>query len=185
MYADDVVNAGFVQGDDSHVAVQVVYDELAVLDDYDGVDITRLTRELQPVNPLALNLMRITVDGKPIDDPKRSSSDIQRCTDVAMAGADIQFGFDNLRSAPRLNVTAMPARIAPRSASGRTGPLPLRRRPGQLPDVHELLEFHRPRGSAGLPTGQSLESEPLEVIDIALDEHGSPVAAAASWTARR
>ena len=60
---------------------------------------TRMTRELEPENPLGLNLMRITVDGKPIDDPKRSSADIQRCTDVAFANVDIQFGYDNLRSA--------------------------------------------------------------------------------------
>jgi len=91
--------------------VQVVYDELAVLDDYEGVDVTRMTRELSPENPLGLNLMRITVDGEPIDDPKRSSSDIQRCTDVALAKVDIQFGFDNLKSAPRLSVLAQPERI--------------------------------------------------------------------------
>ena len=46
VHSDDVVNAGFIQGETSHVAVQVVYDELAILDDYEGVDITRLTREL-------------------------------------------------------------------------------------------------------------------------------------------
>src|SRR5690606_8401189 len=111
-HADDPVNAGFIQGDTSYVAVQVVYDDLAVLDDYEGVDITRLTRELSPQHPLSLNLMRITVDGEPIDDPKRSSSDIQRCTDVAFDKADIRFGFDNLRAAPRLSVTATPSRIA-------------------------------------------------------------------------
>ena len=110
VHSDDVVNAGFIQGETSHVAVQVVYDELAILDDYEGVDITRITRELSPENPLALNLMRITIDGEPIDDPKRSSSDIQRCTDVAFNKADIQFGYDNLRSAPRLSVAAKPER---------------------------------------------------------------------------
>jgi flagellar motor protein MotB len=73
VHSDDVVNSGFVQGETSHVAVQVVYDELAILDDYEGVDITRITRELEPQNPLGLNLMRVTIDGKPIDDPKRSS----------------------------------------------------------------------------------------------------------------
>ncbi|HEX6260386.1 MAG TPA: OmpA family protein, partial [Woeseiaceae bacterium] len=109
--SDDVVNAGFVQGDTSYVKVQVAYDEPALLDDYEGVDITRLTRELTPQNPLGLNLMRITVDGEPIDDPQRSSSDIQRCTDVAMDAADIQFGFDNLKSAPRLSVTAKPGSV--------------------------------------------------------------------------
>ncbi|MDH4072881.1 MAG: OmpA family protein, partial [Gammaproteobacteria bacterium] len=167
VYADDVVNAGFVQGDDSHVSVQVVYDDLAVLDDYDGVDITRLTRELQPVNPLGLNLMRITVDGKPIDDPKRSSSDIQRCTDVAMAGADIRFGFDNLRSAPRLSVTALPTRIelgGPAASPAPIVPVSFRMYTNYsyFIDRAEVRVF-RP--------GQSLESEPLEVIDIALDGH--------------
>ncbi|MGB5492158.1 MAG: OmpA family protein, partial [Woeseiaceae bacterium] len=112
VHSDDVVNAGFIQGETSHVAVQVVYDELAVLDDYEGVDVTRITRELSPENPLGLNLMRITVDGEPIGDPKRSSSDIQRCTDVALESADIQFGFDNLRSSPRLSVAAKPDRVA-------------------------------------------------------------------------
>ncbi|MGB5164513.1 MAG: OmpA family protein [Woeseiaceae bacterium] len=109
VHSDDVVNAGFVQGETSHVAVQVIYDELAILDDYEGVDVTRLTRELEPTNPLGLNLMRITVDGKPIDDPKRSSADIQRCTDVALAKVDIKFGYDNLSSAPRLSVAAQPS----------------------------------------------------------------------------
>jgi len=111
VHSEDVVNAGFIQGDTSYVKVQVVYDELAVLDDLDGVDITRVSRELRPRNPLGLNLMRITVDGKPIDDPERSSSDIQRCTDVAMKDADIRFGFDNLRSAPRLSVAASPGSL--------------------------------------------------------------------------
>jgi flagellar motor protein MotB len=111
VHSEDVVNAGFIQGDTSYVKVQVVYDELAVLDDLDGVDITRVSRELRPRNPLGLNLMRITVDGKPIDDPQRSSSDIQRCTDVAMKDADIRFGFDNLRSAPRLSVAASPGSL--------------------------------------------------------------------------
>ena len=45
--SDDVVNAGFIQGQDSFVRVQVVYDEPLPLDNYEGVDITRLTQELQ------------------------------------------------------------------------------------------------------------------------------------------
>jgi flagellar motor protein MotB len=137
VHSKDVVNAGFVQGETSHVAVEVVYDELAVLDDYEGVDITRVTRELSPQNPLGLNLMRITVDGVPIDDPKRSSSDIQRCTDVAMEDADIRFGFDNLRSAPRLSITAKPPRVSVSRVIA-------------FQDVHELLALHRARRGAGL-----------------------------------
>ena len=86
VHSDDVVNAGFIRGEQSFVRVQVVYDEPVPLDDYEGVDITRITRELQPKSPYELNVMRITVDGEPIDDPSRSSSDVQRCTDVALDG---------------------------------------------------------------------------------------------------
>jgi flagellar motor protein MotB len=106
--SDDVVNAGFTQGEDSYVVVQVVYDELAALDDYEGVDITRMTRELRPRDAFGLNLMHITVDGEPLDDPDRSSEDLQRCTDVALDKADIRFQFDALKSRPRLSVTASP-----------------------------------------------------------------------------
>lgn len=110
--ADDVVAEGFVQGDESFIRVQVVYDEPAQYGDLDGVDVIRITREIEPKNPFALNLMRITVDGKPVDDPNRSSADIQRCTDVAFDDADIQFSFDNLRAQPRLAVAAQPASTA-------------------------------------------------------------------------
>src|SRR5258706_16143818 len=60
--------------------------------------------------------MRITVDGKPIDDPGRSSSDVQRCTDVALDQARIQFRFDNLESRRRLAVAAQPAAVGVGSA---------------------------------------------------------------------
>jgi flagellar motor protein MotB len=108
---DDVVNAGFIESDTSRVEVQAVYDELIVRDDYEGVEVTPLTREVHPVDPFALNLMRITIDGKPIDDPGKCSSDIQRCTDVALENAHIQFKHDNLKVEPRLNVTAWPRTI--------------------------------------------------------------------------
>src|SRR2546423_1006742 len=110
--SDDVVNAGFIQGQESFVRVQVVYDEPLPLDNYEGVDITRLTQELRPKSPYELNVMHITVDGKPIDDPSRSSSDLQRCTDVALDNANIQFRFDNLESQPRLAVAAHPVAVA-------------------------------------------------------------------------
>ncbi|MEE8542994.1 MAG: flagellar motor protein MotB, partial [Gammaproteobacteria bacterium] len=165
VHSSDVVNAGFIQGETSHVSVEVVYDELAILDDYEGVDVTRITRELSPENPLALNLMRITVDGEPIDDPKRSSSDIQRCTDVALDGAEIQFGFDNLRSAPRLSVTANPSRVAVGSIIENEALVsPVRFRMytnySYFIDRAEIRVFEN---------GQSVESEPLEVIDVGLD----------------
>src|SRR5690242_2864326 len=110
--SDDVVNTGFIQGQDSFVRVQVVCDERLPLDNYEGVDITRLTQEVRPKSPYELNVMRITVDGKPIDDPGRSSSDIQRCTDVALDNAKIHFRFDNLEGRRRLGVAANPVAVA-------------------------------------------------------------------------
>jgi len=107
--SSDVVNAGFTQGETSYVVVQVVYDEPAVLDDYEGVNITRLTHELTPQSPFGINTMHITVDGVPIDDPGRSSADVQRCTDVALDKADIKFQFDNLKAQRRLSVAVAPS----------------------------------------------------------------------------
>ena len=110
--SDDVVNAGFVQGVESFVRVQVVYDEPLPLDDLEGIDVTRVTRELQPKSPYELNVMHISVDGKPLDDPNRSSSDVQRCTDVALDDASIRFRFDSLERRPRLGVAASPVAVA-------------------------------------------------------------------------
>ena len=165
LHSPDVVNAGFIQGDTSHVAVEVVYDELAVLDDYEGVDITRITRELKAQNPLGLNLMRITVDGVPIDDPQRSSSDIQRCTDVAMEAADIQFGFDNLKSAPRLSVTTKsPQIVVAREIDYQTlvstVQFQMYTNYSYFIDRAEVRVFE---------AGQSLESEPMDVIEMQPD----------------
>ncbi len=109
--SDDVVNTGFIESDITRVRVQVVYDELIQLDDYEGVEITRMTREVEPKDPFALNLMRITVDGAPLDDPGKSSSDVQRCLDVALENTQIQFKYDSLKVEPRLNVTAWPITI--------------------------------------------------------------------------
>ena len=104
----DVVNTGFVELDRSKVEVQVVYDELAVLDEMEGVSINRITRDVKTRNPFALNQMRISVDGHPINDPNKNVPDVQRCTDVALDNANVRFKFDNMKSKPRLNVTAWP-----------------------------------------------------------------------------
>ena len=173
VHSNDVVNTGFVQGETSHVAVQVVYDELAVFDDYEGVDITRVTRELKPQNPLALNLMRITIDGVPLDVPKRSSSDIQRCTDVALEAADIQFGFDNLRSAPRLSVAAKPA-LVPLTEEIRFGPgmsaldfyVTTQATPVHFRMYTNYSHFVTNAEVRVFEPGQSLESEPVAVVPI-------------------
>ena len=111
VHSDDVVSTGFIQFDGSRVDVKVLYDELAVLDDQDNLEIERIDREAEAQNPYALNLMRITVDGEPMYDPYKNSEDIQRCTDVALDAADIQFKFNNLQNKPRLNVTAWPYTI--------------------------------------------------------------------------
>ncbi len=162
VHSDDVVNAGFIRGETSYVRVQVVYDELAPLDDYEGVDITRLTRELKPKNPFELNLMRITVDGEPIDDPARSSSDIQRCTDVALDKANIEFRFDNLESRRRLAVAATPASVefVDAGEEGMTAS-PVRFRMyanyGHFIERAEVRIFGH---------GQSVQSSPLQVLEI-------------------
>jgi uncharacterized repeat protein (TIGR01451 family) len=104
----DVVNTGFVELDRSKVEVQVVYDELAMLDETEGVSIKRITRDVETRNPFALNLMRISVDGQPVNDPNKNIPDVQRCTDVALDKAQVRFKFDDLNIKPRLNVTAWP-----------------------------------------------------------------------------
>ena len=111
VHSKDVASTGFIQFDGSRVEVAVLYDELAVLEENEGLDIERINREAEAHNPYALNLMRITVDGEPESDPFKSIPDLQRCTDVELEKADIQFRFDNLELRPRLNVTAWPNRV--------------------------------------------------------------------------
>jgi hypothetical protein len=147
------------------VRVQAVYDEPLPLDNYEGVDITPLTQELRPKSPYELNVMHITVDGKPIDDPSRSSSDVQRCTDVALDNASIRFRFDNLESRPRLTVAADPVAIA---VSGHGGD-----------PVTSVVHFRMYSNYASFiaraeirifEPQQSLQAAPLE--SIAVDEKG-------------
>lgn len=167
---DDVVNAGFVESDVSRVDVEVVYDELAVLDDLEGVDIQRLTREVDIANPYALNLMRISVDGKAIDDPLKSSADVQRCTDVALEKADIQFKFDNLEIKPRLNVTAWPNTVMREDNPDTEGPdnLVQFRAYSNYPAYLEKAEVRL------FELGKSVRDEPLAVIEL-------PVNGDAEW----
>ena len=157
--SDDVVNAGFTQGERSFVRVQAVYDEAVPLDDYDGVDITKLNREIDPESPYDLNTMRITVDGKPIDDPGRSSSDIQRCTDVALDQAKIRFRFDNLEARPRLAVAAHPVAVAvsPDAASTSTVRFQMYDNYAAYIDHAEVRIFDQ---------AQSLQAVPLAIVAI-------------------
>ncbi|HXV36840.1 MAG TPA: OmpA family protein, partial [Myxococcota bacterium] len=158
VHSNDVVNAGFLQGDTDHVAVQVVYDEPNLGDDRDGIEITKLARELHPKHPLELNPMHISVDGEPIDDPERSSADIQRCTDVALEKADIRFEFDDLDVTPRLSVTASPGAVP----SGSSAEFRMYTNYGHFVERSEVRVFER---------SQSTQAEPLAVIEVG--EEGS------------
>jgi len=158
--SDDVVNLGFIQGEESFVRVQAVYDELLPSDNYEGVDITRQTQDLQPKSPYELNVMHITVDGKPIDDLDRSSSDVQRCTDVALDNANIQFRMDNLESRRRLGVAAEPVAVVVKEPVSELDP----------PVVHFRMYSNYTaflkRAEIRVFEQQSLQSEPLAIIPI-------------------
>ncbi len=164
VYADDVVNAGFTQDKTSKIVVQAVYDEAAQLDDYDGVEITPLNRELTPKNAFGLNLMRITVDGEPLDDPGRSSADVQRCTDVALDQAKIQFAFDGLEAARRLSVASKPTILELQRAGEQALAAPARftmyTNYSAFIERAEVRIFER---------DQSLESPPIDVVALGPD----------------
>jgi len=53
VHSDDVVSTGFIQFDDSRVEVKVLYDELALLDDQENLEIDRIDREAVAQNPYA------------------------------------------------------------------------------------------------------------------------------------
>ena len=163
--SDDVVNAGFTQGEESFVRVEVVYDERLPLDNYEGVDITRVTQEIHPKSPYELNVMHITVDGKPIDDPGRSSSDVQRCTDVALDNANIHFHFDNLEARRRLSIAAHPVAVAVRdAASGPTASVVHFRMYNNYASFIKRAEIRI------FDQQQSLQAVPLKII--AVDDAG-------------
>ena len=164
VHSEDVVRTGFLQEQDSYVAVQVVYDELAVLDDYEGVEVTRMTRELPTRDAFGLNLMRIAVDGEPIDDPGRSSADVQRCTDVALERASLGFHYDSLEARPRLFVTAQPAPLLLPGAAAGGAATTFRFR--MYTNYASYIERAEVRLFA---PGQSLQSEPLAVIETDRD----------------
>jgi len=163
--SEDVVNAGFVQGERSFVRVQVVYDEPVPLDDYEGVDIKRITREIQPKSAYELNVMRITVDGEPLADPGRSSSDIQRCTDVALDDAAIRFKFDGLESRPRLAVAADPVSVPFDDAADEGAAAPVVRF-RTYDNYGSFLERSEVRIFA---VQQSLDDTPIEIVPVDRD----------------
>ena len=172
VHSEDVVSTGFIQFDSSRVEVKILYDELAVLDDQDNLEIERINREAVAQNPYALNLMRITVDGEPLYDPYKHSEDIQRCTDVALEAADIQFKFNNLQDKPRLNITAWPNTIRYQDKQD----TPEQENKVQFRMYSNYRNFIDRAEVRIFDLKQSIQSEPLAVI--ALDENYR-----ASWQA--
>ncbi len=164
----DVVNVGFTEAEGSKVEVQVVYDELALLDNQEGLDIVRLTRDVKVANPYALNLMRITVDGKPLDDPGKSIADVGRCTDVALEKASIRFKYDNLHMKPRLNVTAWP-----NSFRYQDDPATDRRDDQVHFKAYANFSGFIVRSEVRIfDNDQSLRSEPLAIVPLSKDGRG-------------
>src|SRR5262249_33817187 len=116
-------------------------------------------------SPYELNVMHITVDGKPIDNLGRSSSDIQRCTDVALDNAKIQFRFDNLESKPRLAVAAYPVSVAVSEFDGHPAASVVRFRM-----YNNYSSFIARAEIRIFSESQSLQDAPLDVIPV--DEGG-------------
>ena len=144
--SDDVVNAGFIQGETSRVVVQVVYDEVAQLDDYDGVEITPLTRELEPENAFG------------------SEPDAHHRRRPAARRPGPQLGRRAALHRRRAARRRHPVRLRqPRGATAARGRGAIRRTvafyansdgwaadAGAFPHVRELLALHRPRRGADL-----------------------------------
>jgi flagellar motor protein MotB len=141
--SDDVVNGGFIQGEKSFVRVQAVYDEPLPLDDYEGVDITPVTRELRPKSPYELNVMRITVDGEPIDRGRRAD---RRPGPQLFRRPALHRRRARRRQDPvPLRQSRVAAAARRRGASGRRGGEPRRRCRIRraVPVVQQLFELHR------------------------------------------
>src|SRR5215475_7212079 len=108
--------------------------------------------------------MHITVDGKPIDDLGRSSSDVQRCTDVALDNSNIRFRLDNLEARRRLGVAADPVAVVVSEPVSERAP----------PVVHfrmysNYASFIK-RAEIRIFDQQSLQAAPLAII--AVDDTG-------------
>ncbi len=52
---------------------------------------------------------RISIDGQPVDSGAKDGEDVQRCTDVALAQANVRLQYDNLAEKPMLDVSAWQA----------------------------------------------------------------------------
>ncbi|WP_445357405.1 OmpA family protein [Microbulbifer sp. ANSA002] len=164
--SDDVVANGFTLDEGARVEVQVLYDELAILAESDRLEIERINREAIANNPYSLNLMRITVDGSPEYDPYKNSADLQRCTDVALDNANIQFRFDNKKMQPRLNISAWPntIRYADNPDTEHSENRVVFRSYTNYPSFIERAEVRL------FEEGQSLRDTPVDIVPLAAGE---------------
>ncbi len=103
---DPIVNPA-----DARVELEFLFDELAKVEEDPNLEIVPVMQEEQPVSPFSLQPIRVTVDGVTLDDSRRHSADVQRCTDLELDKVNIQLAYDNLRQSPRLNVQAVPATV--------------------------------------------------------------------------
>lgn len=94
---------------DDRVEIEFRYDELAVLDQDDDIEIVRVNRHENAVSPYALLPIRISVDGNSIDGTRVHDADVQRCTDVALEKANVQLQYDSQKIEPKLHVDAVNA----------------------------------------------------------------------------
>lgn len=97
---------------DARVELEFLYDEAAIVRQDPDVKIIPVIRDEPPVSPFVLQPLRISVNGKSLDDSRLHSADIQRCTDVALAQGEIHLSYDNLKKMPRLNVHASPSTVS-------------------------------------------------------------------------
>lgn len=68
---------------------------------------SRATRDCG-ASPAPSMPFRISIDGEPVGNGGRNAADSQRCTDLALARADVQIRYDGMRADRRLNVLAAP-----------------------------------------------------------------------------
>lgn len=97
---------------DARVELEFLYDEAAIVRQDPDVEVIPVIQEEPPISPYLLQPLRISVDGKSVDDTRMHSADIQRCTDVALSQAELRLNYDNLKKPLRLNIHATPSTVS-------------------------------------------------------------------------
>jgi len=93
------------------VAVQIWFDVPAPRSN-EVVEVVHTMRDTSPVNPYSLAPLRVTVDGKRLDDTLPDSADVQRCTDVALNKTRIRLSYDAMPPGAKLALAGWPQVIA-------------------------------------------------------------------------